>query len=274
MPQTFDVFVNYRTGDKEDVATMIGRELELHLGAGRVFFDHSSIPPGAEFPQELISGVRRCHLLLAVIGDRWTDVVSSGAGGRTLHDPGNWTRLEILEARDNGVPVVPVLVGDAPWLRVEQLPEELAWLVRRQYLPYRHRTPGADLDRIVRVVTDYLPAKPAEASGGTAPKPPLPPGGVINSTGPVSGPVAQFRDVTSESARGVGVAGSIGTVINDPSGPVSSGSGPQHNHAPRFTGDGAHYNAGDVSGGQHHHVTFGRDDDRDRDRRNGGDDDR
>lgn len=69
-----DVFVNYRTGDEESVATMIARELTRRFGGERIFFASNSIELGHRFPVELARAVEECKALLAVIGPRWAEV--------------------------------------------------------------------------------------------------------------------------------------------------------------------------------------------------------
>jgi hypothetical protein len=100
-----DVFINYRTGDGNDIAALIDNELANRFGKDRAFRASRSIAPSSTYPDALLMSVRRSALLLAVIGADWINFQSR------LHDPEDWVRKEIEEAFSCGVPVVPVLAG-------------------------------------------------------------------------------------------------------------------------------------------------------------------
>ncbi|PWI19785.1 TIR domain-containing protein [Streptomyces sp. Act143] len=210
-----DIFINYRTGDGEHLATILDRELSHRFGPAVGFRASKSIKPGQKFAAELLRGVRRSSVLLAVIGPGWT-------ASPALHDEDDWVRREILEAFQCGIPVVPVLGGRRmERLRDEDLPAPLAQLAEIQSLRYDNQNAEADLDRIVAELVDLVPelAKPEQpdraAPTGEA-------GDVRNEVGRgARGPVFQGRDFSGD----VG-----GTVIKNNSGPVHAGKGDQNNH--------------------------------------------
>ncbi|GAB3214092.1 toll/interleukin-1 receptor domain-containing protein [Marinactinospora thermotolerans] len=265
MPQ---IFVNYRTGDEEATATLIERELSRHFGSRSVFRASKSIAPGRDFHRELLNGVHRSDLLLAVIGSGWLEA-GDGRGGRALEDPDDWTRREIAEAFAHGIPVVPVLVGAARRIPAGVLPGEIAQIERCQYLRFNHRNAEADIGRLVKAVADAVPglrhdldaASPSErvppqrgpgdrATGGTA---------VHNHVGGNHGLSQQGRDFHRHSGTGdVGV--NHGTVIGTANGPLHTGSGTQINgpqvHGPWYNGPSFHGNEGVnyVAGDQHGDV--------------------
>ncbi|MGW1837042.1 toll/interleukin-1 receptor domain-containing protein [Streptomyces sp. NPDC002067] len=146
-----DVFINYRTGDEEATATLLDRELSRRFGTERIFRASKSIDAGRNFPQALLTAVRRCHVLLAVIGPRWT-------GARTGDGSGDWTQRELLEALGSATTVIPVLVGPTARLRRADLPEALASLADLQYRRLHHRTADADLRRIADDLAGLVPS--------------------------------------------------------------------------------------------------------------------
>jgi hypothetical protein len=254
MPESPDVFVNYRTGDEENAAAFIEDNLSRRFGGDRVFFASKSVRPGEHFPPRLLTAVRRCHVLLAVIGQHWVDFAST-RGGRALDHADDWTRREIAEAFENRIPVIPVLVGRQTRLNPEELPEELASLAECQYLRFDHRNAQDSLARIADEVAQYVPglakqpqAEPQEAKATAADAPTE--GTVHNSTGPVGRSSIQFRDV---SARNMPV-GDFASIVDHPSGTVHTGQGDVFHHsnpvsnAPQFYGDNVSYSAGDVTG--------------------------
>lgn len=254
-----NVFVNYRTGDEESVATMIARELAGRFGSERIFFASNSIELGHRFPAELVRAVEECDALLAVVGPRWAEV--RGADGRpALDSEQDWTRREIQTALDRGILVIPVLVGRVTRIDRTVLPDDLRELADCQYRRFDHRNADSDLralgDALARLLPDLgavdrddraqrererererAKAKTREESD--------------QDCGPTR---MRTRDVEQRVRGGIGnLNGDLsGTFVNEPQGPVNTGQGHQYN-APHFEGDntGAQFTAGDNNGSVH-----------------------
>jgi len=226
------IFVNYRTNDEEATATLVERELSRVFGDENVFRASKSIPPGGRFPQELLTAVRRCRVLLALIGSRWAEARSRD-GGVALEDPEDWTRREILEALETGAHVIPVLVGDAVRLRHENLPAALEDLADCQYRRFSHRNAEADLARLAADLGGLVPelAAAAEKHGGSERV-------GAQQPGQIEEPVVRAQ-VQTRSHRQRGGIGNVngdfsGTFVSEPQGPVHTGKGNLY-HGP---GDG------------------------------------
>jgi hypothetical protein len=142
------VFINYRSSDAPDAAAFLHAEFSDRFGAESVFLDYESIPLGHDFVPVLLRRVRRCAVLVVVVGNRWLD---GEVGQRPIDDPDDWVRREILEALAHDIPVVPVLVGGVQEIP-DSLPAELAGLTRRQSLEIRKRRQRTD----IRTLGDYL----------------------------------------------------------------------------------------------------------------------
>ncbi|MBO2457269.1 toll/interleukin-1 receptor domain-containing protein [Actinomadura violacea] len=225
-----EVFINYRTGDGDEAAFAIERELSRRFGDNAVFRASKSIPPGGNFPEELLRAVQNCSVLLAVIGPDWhTDP--------RLGDDRDWVRREILEAYAGATMVIPVLKGrTTERLRADLLPPELRRLADAQSLRLDVRDGESGLARIAEVVANAVPAlREAATSGSTGNDT------VRNTSSDVSGTVVQARDVS-------GAVGNSGPVIRDVHGPVHAGSGDMNNYSHTFSGDGATYVQGDHHG--------------------------
>ncbi|MDR3082648.1 MAG: TIR domain-containing protein [Streptomyces sp.] len=224
------VFVNYRTGDGDEVAALLEHELSARFGSEQVFRASKSIPAGSRFPQALITAVRRSHVLLAVIGRRWFDPRTPG-GRPAVEDPDDWTRREIIEAFETGALVIPVLVDS---VRIDRslLPLELSVLADCQYRRLSMRNSHADLDRIGDDLSRLVPVlakvdtRPPLA-GGTKDKEKKEKKGRGEG-----GTRIRTRDGLGQVGRDLS-----GTVVTAPRGPVHTGSGAQHN-GPQFNGDG------------------------------------
>lgn len=165
------VFINYRRDDSGSSGALLYTELVRRFGRDRVFLDCESIPAGADYVEELLEQVRSARVLLAVIGPGWLTVTDPGTGGRRIDKPTDWIRRELAEAFTTGVRVIPVLTEQAEMPAQADLPTDIAALSRRQGLPLRHRSPTADLDRIVTELITLDPGLAEVAHGGDNDRP-------------------------------------------------------------------------------------------------------
>jgi tetratricopeptide (TPR) repeat protein len=150
------IFINYRGADSQTAAALIDRELTAQFGSDLVFLDSRSIPAGSDFVEELLGRVRACSVLLVVIGPRWL-TLTNGAGQRRIDDPQDWLRREVVEAFTHGLRVIPVLTGDVGLPAEAELPDDIAGLSRRQYVPLRRRYTDVDLAFLVKRIIDADP---------------------------------------------------------------------------------------------------------------------
>jgi hypothetical protein len=158
------VFINYRTGDGEQLAQLVYDRLAGAFGRDEVFLDNHSIRPAGDFNEELRRALRRCSLLLVLIGPQWLDIHHE----RSQRKATDWTRWEIAEAFALNIPVLPLVRDGSPLLLPEDLPDDIAALARRQYRRWEPRRSDQDLAELVRTVRELVPglAEPA----GPAPK--------------------------------------------------------------------------------------------------------
>jgi hypothetical protein len=184
------VFVNYRTGDGEWAAALVKRELGARFGADQVFYASQSIRLGEDFSREILSGLRRCEVLLALIGPRWVGALDR-EGVRRLDKPDDWVRREITEAFQCGLRVIPVLMDGIAPLTEADLPDALKRVARCQYLRIHHRSDDLDLprlvDELVELVPELVTAKPVLGVREHRP-----------AEGELRSPVTEFRQALAE----------------------------------------------------------------------------
>jgi hypothetical protein len=144
-------FINYRSDNGGLAAELFDRELTRRLGNAAVFRDRRSIRPAADFPPEILDKVRGCEQLLVVVCPGWENTRLAD-GRRRLDDADDWVRKEIREARTNEVKVVPVIVGARPKLAEADLPEDIRFLVNRQFV----HLPEGFGERDVEIAVDRL----------------------------------------------------------------------------------------------------------------------
>ncbi len=110
------VFVCYRRRDSGYATGHLGEILRSMLGSPNVFQDTASIPPGVSFPKAIDMEMRRCSIVLAVIGRAWL----SGIELQTDH-----VRVELEAAIRLRLRIIPVLVDGATPPGVADLPPSL-----------------------------------------------------------------------------------------------------------------------------------------------------
>jgi serine/threonine protein kinase/tetratricopeptide (TPR) repeat protein len=102
------VFISYRRDDSPDAVARIHERLVARLRNREVFYDHTSIELGDEFPQVLRDKVTTAGVVLVVIGPRWVASLHARRAAPVDH-----VREEVRLALASGADVVPVLVGRA-----------------------------------------------------------------------------------------------------------------------------------------------------------------
>ncbi|MBB5873452.1 O-acetyl-ADP-ribose deacetylase (regulator of RNase III)/diadenosine tetraphosphatase ApaH/serine/threonine PP2A family protein phosphatase [Allocatelliglobosispora scoriae] len=156
------VFINFRGRDQPGFAALLDRDLSEAFGRDAVFLSSRSIRPGDDFVTQIHDSLRSCVALLAVIGPDWLR--------HSRPDPNDdWVRREIAEAFAQGLRVVPILVEDATLPPADQLPDDIAALVRCQYLRVHHRNIDHDLARVRSEVAAIIAAPIAPGDGAEAP---------------------------------------------------------------------------------------------------------
>ena len=188
------VFISYRRDDSAFPAGWLYDRLSAHVGNGLVFKDVDSIEPGDDFVRVLEDAVGSCQVLLALIGDRWLDIIDE-TGQRRLDNPDDFVRLEIEAALRRDVRVVPVLVGRAPMPKSEQLPDSLRGLIRRHAIELSPNRFESDVARLVRTIDKTL----AEAAFDR--------GEQLQRQGDLVGAVAAFQRAMDSGPPRVGSSG-------------------------------------------------------------------
>lgn len=135
------LFISYRRSDTQQIAGRIHERLAGRFAPVEVFLDIDSIPQGVDFHHHIDSSVRRCHLLLALIGERWLE--PGVLGTPRIQAADDFVRIEIETAFDAGIPVLPVLIGRAAMPPLHALPPPLAALCR---INAAQIDPGRDFD--------------------------------------------------------------------------------------------------------------------------------
>lgn len=151
------IFVNFRRRDTGETGPHIDTALQREFGAHNVFRDQRSIAKGADFREEIERRLRKCDILLAVMGHRWASVTDD-AGRRLIDDEEDWVRKEIARALEWKLTVLPVLVDGAALPDKNELPGDIAELVHHQDVHFRPHQEHIDFPPLFEAIREAVPA--------------------------------------------------------------------------------------------------------------------
>ncbi|MGF1643882.1 MAG: TIR domain-containing protein [Thiotrichales bacterium] len=161
------IFISYRRSDASGHAGRLFDSLKSGLPHGtEILMDLDFIAPGQDFVRAIDHAIENSKALIVLIGDDWT-TVTNHAGQSRLQDPGDFVRAEVAAALERGILVIPVLVEGATMPTQDQLPPELAGLIRLNALELSDSRWRYDTDRLVALLVRKLELqKPDDRVGG------------------------------------------------------------------------------------------------------------
>ena len=90
------IILSYRRDDTGAIAGRIFDRLVGHYGADQVFMDIDSIPFGLDFREHIQETLKRCDVLLAIVGKNWA--APDEKGGFRIAAENDWVRIEVEAA--------------------------------------------------------------------------------------------------------------------------------------------------------------------------------
>lgn len=147
-PRRKNIFISYREKDTAAEAGRLADSLKQHFYNEQIFMDIDKIEPGVDFTDVINHSLASCDVMLAVIGPNWATLQSSTSNTTRIKDPNDWVRLEIATALERKVRVVPVLVDGVTLPSLDELPEDLHALVRRQAYEISNKRWKYDTDNL------------------------------------------------------------------------------------------------------------------------------
>lgn len=128
------IFLSYRWGDEPEMTGRIFERLRSVFGRWQLFFDTDAIAGGADIDAAIANALSRAEALVVIIGRGWM----RGQSRAKLFDDSDRHRREIATAIARGIPVFPILIGDARMPDAAALPTDIAPLVNRLALRLSH----------------------------------------------------------------------------------------------------------------------------------------
>jgi TIR domain-containing protein/uncharacterized protein DUF4190 len=167
--QRMTVIISYRRDDTGAITGRICDRLRARFGAERIYMDIDSNPIGVDYRSHIDESLKRCDILLAVIGRHWLG--TGDLGDRRIDDASDLVRLEVTSALTRGIRVVPILVDDTEMPSAEELPEDLTGLKFRQ--AFRVDS-GVDFHHHLDRLCDAIAAAAPNSVAATGFPPPFP----------------------------------------------------------------------------------------------------
>ena len=155
-----DIFVSYRRSDSSAIVGRIIDRLETRFEKEHIFRDLNSIRYGQDFGEVIKEALAGCKVCLVIVGDDWIDA-RDDAGNRRIDNANDWVRVEVSNALEQGVHVIPVLVENALMPDESQLPDNLKGLISRNAAKVRDDPDfNVDMERLCNAIENYLSDTP------------------------------------------------------------------------------------------------------------------
>ena len=149
------IFISYRRGDTSAHAGRLYDSMAAEFGDGNVFMD-VDLEPGIDFVERITDAVAACHVLIVVMGPKWSTVEDEDGQVR-IADPEDFVRLEIQTAlRRDDVTLIPVLVSGALMPDREDLPTDIQPITRRNAIELSDGRWRYDVGRLLTRLKELL----------------------------------------------------------------------------------------------------------------------
>jgi hypothetical protein len=172
------IAISYRREDSLDITGRIFDRFAAHYGRESVFRDIDSMRPGIDFRRHIKATLDASDILIVVVGPKWLGRDQSGQA--RISNEADFVRFELETALSKGIPVIPLLVGQAEMPTAAQLPDSIKDLAFRHAVSvssgkdFDHHVSVliSDVDRLLEAAdepsTTPTAAEAAKGSGGAA----------------------------------------------------------------------------------------------------------
>jgi hypothetical protein len=147
------IFISYRRDDDPSAAARVSDGLASRFGKANLFIDVDSLLAGQRFDEELAKALAACDVLIAIIGQRWMDLLKA----KITSGERDYVREEIAAALPRRIVVIPARVGREGQLprlpRAEDLPADIRDLALYQKQDVTHERFGRDIGELIEAIT-------------------------------------------------------------------------------------------------------------------------
>ncbi len=146
------IFISYRRDDSRTITGRIIDRLRTRLPYVQIFKDVDSIPAGVSFVDWTAQHLCGCDVFIPIIGQTWAKSLVDRAD-----DPNDYVRIELEQALEENVMIVPVFVNGADCPKPSEVPEHLSSLCHLNGIPVR-RDPDfdPDMEKLITTIKKHL----------------------------------------------------------------------------------------------------------------------
>ena len=148
------IFISYRRADSITYADLIYQEFAAQIGKQNLFYDVEAIQLGDNFADIIEERVNSCDVLIAIIGPKWL-TISDDQGRRRIGLPDDYVHHEIATALSNKIRTIPVVVSGAKIPAKEDLPADIADLLKQNAWEVRDVHLDQDIEALVAKTLGY-----------------------------------------------------------------------------------------------------------------------
>lgn len=172
--RSLSVFVNYRREDTAADARLVYERLSRRFGRENVFLDVVDLQPGTSWLDAIKSRGGSSGAFVVLIGPRWLTSMTERAEAQLENPSPDIVKmeLELALARDSGVYVVPVLVGDAAMPNPDRLPRSIRRLSEIHAVELRHTRFDEDIGYLIAVLEAITRRAEPRPPASQSPAPP------------------------------------------------------------------------------------------------------
>ena len=146
-----NIFISYRKDDSKWNTQLLYDRLSRYFSSRTIFKDFNTIKPGEDYRQVITGALKKCHVLLVIIGKNWLNSLDEN-GQQRLKNPEDLLRIEIETALSRNIRVIPILFDNITMPPKTMLPESLWPLVLRQSLSVSETNFDYDIKHLAEAI--------------------------------------------------------------------------------------------------------------------------
>jgi hypothetical protein len=145
MFKSTQIFISYRRSSGAGYAGRLAQSLKKDF---KVFFDTSSIEYGKKFDEHIEEGLKSSTVVLAILDDRSVEEF------KKRENQDDFVLFELETAYANKIPIIPILMNNAPMPTQEELPASLSFLPFLNAFGLRHERFTDDTEVLIREISE------------------------------------------------------------------------------------------------------------------------
>jgi formylglycine-generating enzyme required for sulfatase activity len=150
------IFISYRRDDAFAQAREIAQVLISQYGADRVFFDQETLIFGEDFFHHITTEIHDAAAQIVVMGPQWLTIADEQDSTPRLWRPKDVVAFEVKTALHRGIPIIPIVLDQAPFPQAGDLPRSLKDLAHRHGKQVHSDRIAEDLHALIQKRIDLL----------------------------------------------------------------------------------------------------------------------